>query len=1221
MQNQFNRRKGRQGPPVTIVPLPGQVSFRIICHVSSIGGFIGNSGAVVSQLRRETNCRIHCEEPVRGSDHRVILIVGSGSVERRFCLGDGEECEVSCAQEAMVRVFERVWEVEADREWGNACDGEEEEAYCGLLADTTQIGAVVGRQGKTIVRMRTETGAKIRILPPPQCGTKNDELIQITGGTLAVKKALVAVSACLQSCPPLDREPTPMSIPTVRPSRGASPDPHKEFFPHLSSLLPPMPANSVSAASSAQLSPMDAEGDSNLDSSSTQKEVVFRILCSNSAAGAIIGKKGAIVRAFQNQTGASIMFATPVTGSGERVVTISALENIESWHSPAQNAVILVFARSVEADIEKGLPGVSKGDAVTVRLLVASDQVSCLNGKEGRVLAEIIEVTGADVRILDGDLESHYSPENVVEITGEYQSVQNAIFQVTSKLRDYLLPPEGLREIRERNCYGTRETGPSLARQPTSSSSDTDQGSNLAKRMHPSHSENTAIPRSLNLQPKQTAGNGHSVATQDIDRGLTTFGGSLDHERSLDFLLPHELLNEVGGRSPSKGRSETTSGLLQSLGMSLDSDQENALRRAMGKLGLSDSDGSTLKSQILESVRKGNGLANPDGKGGLEIESVHSGKKSAVVKNTTVEMVVPEDVFGSIYGKNGCNLARLKEISGAKVEVHDPSPGETEGIVFISGSPDQTLVAQSLLQAFIQAAVKATLPKLNQIRHLQSHAHINNLKEASIFYSSLIRECTKKKALAHIKATHSHMIISGISFLRLGHKLVEGYLKCGRIFDARKLFDEMPERYIVTCNSLIASFVSHRKCKEALGVYQKMVLEGVLPDDYTFSSVFKVFSELDLKLEGRRAHGLAVVLGWGTMNAFVGSALVDMYVKFGNMRDAKLVLDRVAKRDVVLFTALIVGCSQQGEDGEALEAFRTMIREGIKANEYTFASILISCGNMGDLTTAALVHNGREEMAFSKIRIMIRGSVSPNSFTLSSVLRGCASLAMLKEGQQIHAIVTKFGLDRARYAGAALIDLYGKCGSADMASYAQNGFGHDALNMFNKMQDMGLKPNDVTYVSILLACNNAGLVEEGCHIFSSIKDNDSVELSIDHYACMVGLLGRSGRLEEAETLLNQVSNPDVVLWRTLLSACKFHGEVEMAERIRKRVLELSPADEETHILLSNLYASKGKWSQVIETKGAMKEMGLKKNPAMSWVDVNKEDIDENEKRLLVNQNL
>ncbi|XWS29606.1 hypothetical protein CRYUN_Cryun24cG0043500 [Craigia yunnanensis] len=692
MQKPYNNRRRRQGPPLKVVPLPGQVSFRIICHVSSIGGVIGNSGAVVSQLRRETSSRIHCEEPVRGSAHRVILIVGSGSMERRFSLGEGEECDVSCAQEAMIRVFERVWEVEEEREWGNACDGEEEEAYCGVLADTTQIGAVVGRGGKNIVRMRTESGAKIRILPPPQCGRKNDELIQITGGTLAVKKALVAVSGCLQACPPLDKEPAPMSTPTELPSRGTSPHQHKEFFPHLSSLLPPMPANSVSGASNAHFSSMDADTDSNLDSNGTQKEVVFRMLCSNGAAGAIIGKKGAIVRALQNQTGASIMFASLVTESGERVVTISALENLESCYSPAQNAVVLVFARSVEADIEKGLPsGLSK------------DLVRCLNDQGGRVLSEIVEVTGADVQILDEDLSQDCSPDDVVQITGEYKSVQNAIFQVTSKLRDNLLPPEVLNEIRARNCYGkVRETGtPPQVHQPTSSSLDIDQGPNLVQRIPPGLSDNTAGPLPVKMQPQQAAGNGRMVATKDVVRGSATLGRSLDLEKSLDFLLPREVLNEVEGRSPYKGGSETTcSGLLQPLGVSLDSDQENALTSAMGKIGLSDSIGCPPKSQLLETARRGHGLANADGRGSLEFGS---GKKSAVVKNTSVEIVVPEDVFGSIYGKNGCNLARLKEISGAKVEVRDPCPGESEGIVFISGTPDQTLVAQSLLQAFIQA--------------------------------------------------------------------------------------------------------------------------------------------------------------------------------------------------------------------------------------------------------------------------------------------------------------------------------------------------------------------------------------------------------------------------------------------------------------------------------------------------------------------------------------
>ncbi|XVE86879.1 hypothetical protein DITRI_Ditri18aG0071100 [Diplodiscus trichospermus] len=623
MQNPYNHRRGRQGPPFTIVPLPGQVSFRIICHVSSIGGLIGNSGAVISQLRRETSSRIHCEESFRGSAHRVILIVGSGSIERRFSLGEGEECDVSCAQEAMIRVFERMWEVEAEREWGNACDGEEEEAYCGLLADTTQIGAVVGKGGKTIVRMRTESGAKIRILPPPQCGRKTDELIQITGNTLAVKKALVAVSGCLQSCPPLGREPSPMSTSTELPSRGTSPDPHKEFFPHLSSLLPPMPANSVSCAANAHFSSMDADRDSDLDSNGTQKQVVFRMLCSNAAAGAIIGKRGAIVRALQNQTGASIKFASPVNESGERVVTISALENLESWHSPAQNAAVLVFARSVEGYIEKGLPsGLSKDTAVAVRLLVASELVSCLNDKGGRILSEIVEVTGADVQILDENLSPDHSPDNIVQITGEYKSVQNAIFQVTSRLRDNLLPPEVLNEIRERNCYGkVRETGRPQVLQPTSSSMDIDQGLNLAQRVLPELSDNSADPLPVKLQSRQTAGNERMVANQDVEQGSATFGRSFDHERSLDFLLPREVLNEMGGRNSYKGGSETcVSGLLQSLGVSLDSDQENALTRAMGKLGLSNSVGSPLKSQILETARRGHGLADADGRGGPALE-------------------------------------------------------------------------------------------------------------------------------------------------------------------------------------------------------------------------------------------------------------------------------------------------------------------------------------------------------------------------------------------------------------------------------------------------------------------------------------------------------------------------------------------------------------------------------------------------------------------------
>ncbi|XP_062100630.1 pentatricopeptide repeat-containing protein At5g65570 [Humulus lupulus] len=546
---------------------------------------------------------------------------------------------------------------------------------------------------------------------------------------------------------------------------------------------------------------------------------------------------------------------------------------------------------------------------------------------------------------------------------------------------------------------------------------------------------------------------------------------------------------------------------------------------------------------------------------------------------------------------------------------------------------------------------------------------------------SLIQQCIENKSLTKARLVHAHAIKFGLLGLSVGNKLTDAYLKCGCIVDTRKLFDELPERYLISWNSMISYYIGQGKCKEAILLYTRMVSEGVLPDNFTFSSVFKAFSELGLVNGGREAHGMSIVLGLEVSNKFVGSALVDMYAKLGKMKEAHLVADRVMSKDVVLLTALIVGYTQHGDGQKALKVFGEMIRQGINANEYTFASILITCGNVEDVTVGKLVHvlmvksglesvvasqtslltmyarcgliddslkvfknfscpnqvtwtsllvaliqNGKEEVAFSKFKEMIRSSILPNSFTLSSVLQACSSLAMLEGGKQIHAMVMKFGLDRDRYAGSAVVNLYGKCGSTEMArsvfdalveydvvsmnfmiySYAQNGFGHEAIKLFHKMKELDLEPNEVTVLSVLLACNNAGLVEEGCQIFDSINNNQQFELTRDHYACMVNLLGRCGRLEEAEILVKQVRNPDVVLWRTLLSACKIHGEVEMAERALKQVLDLSPEDEGTYVLMSNLYASAGNWNQVIEMKSTMREIKLKKNPAMSWVEIDKE---------------
>lgn len=548
-------------------------------------------------------------------------------------------------------------------------------------------------------------------------------------------------------------------------------------------------------------------------------------------------------------------------------------------------------------------------------------------------------------------------------------------------------------------------------------------------------------------------------------------------------------------------------------------------------------------------------------------------------------------------------------------------------------------------------------------------------------YVSLIRQCAVRKCITEIRRIQLHMTKSGFPHLSLGNKLIDAYLKCGGIDDARKLFDEMPQRHIVTWNSMISAYIRHRRSREAIKVYEWMLVEGVVADEFTYSSIFKVFSDLGLLGEGQKAHARLVVSGMELANVFVGSALVDMYAKFGKLRDARLVADRVVEKDVVLVTALIVGYTQHGEDCEALEVFDNMVIEGIKANEFTFASILIACGNLTDLSKGKLIHglvikfgfdsvvasqtslltmyskcgliddslnvfyqcvnanqvtwtamivglveNGREESALLTFCQMIRSAINPNAFTLSTALRACSSLAMFEQGKQIHSLVMKTGLDRDRFTVAALVDMYGKCGSIRTArsifdglvkldvvlvnsmiySYGQSGYGHEALRLYNQMPDLGVEPNDVTIINVLSACSNAGLLEEGRWIFSSVTRNPNIKLSRDHYTCMVDLLGRAGRLEEAEKLITQVKNPDVVLWRTLLSACRIHGEVNMARRVANCVLELEPGDEGTHVLLSNIYASTGNWSEVVMMKSAMREMRLRKNPAMSWVEADKE---------------
>ncbi|KAJ0443059.1 putative K domain-containing protein [Helianthus annuus] len=562
----LNRIKHRQPPPLT-------TCFRILCHASRIGGVIGKSGSIIKQFEHETSAKIRIDVPNPSSDDRVITVIGNTSVNRTMSFsnnnsynskdnnnssrdidcGESSEVVVSAAQEALVRVFERILVVAAEVNGGGLeCGGV---VSCRLLTDKSGIGSVIGKKGKVIEKIRKETGCKVRVLGQdklPACALPGDEMVEIEGDILALKKALVAVTRCLQ-----DRQ----YAPNAKKVLGG---PHHAVL-HETITNEHMDIPSV---------PSDRNTNPSIDIRASQHEIVFRMLCSNDRVGSIIGKFGTVIQALQKESGASISFKGPVSDCDEQLITISAMETLESRNSPAQNGVMLVFNR-----LEAGRPS-STGMITSARLLISPNQMGCLLGKRGSIIADMRKVTGAFIKIVGDDQVPKCALENdqVVLMTGEFSSVRDALYSVTGRLRNNLF-------------------------------------SSKMSKGHGARGAHVNLPRSME---------------------------GLKLSSSIDRPLP-----------PANSQSWIAADV---------------------------GTGSTF-------VKSGTELA--------------SGGRSAVVTGMSVEIVVPQNVIGRFYGENESNLARLRQISGAKVVVHKPQSGTTDHIVVISGTPDQTKSAQSLLQAFI----------------------------------------------------------------------------------------------------------------------------------------------------------------------------------------------------------------------------------------------------------------------------------------------------------------------------------------------------------------------------------------------------------------------------------------------------------------------------------------------------------------------------------------
>ncbi|KAH6789927.1 hypothetical protein C2S51_004933 [Perilla frutescens var. frutescens] len=628
----FSGAKRPKPPQPPLFIPPGHVVFRLLCHASRIGGLIGKSGSIIKQLQQLTNSRIRVEDPPESSDNRVISVVASPATTKRIKIcpvalncgeesngcdeiaGDGGEevwFDVSAAQEGIVRVFERVVEVAAE---GDAVAGIGGVVSCRLLVSKNQGGAVIGKGGKVVEKIRKDTCCRIKVLPVEKgfsSSSSMDEIVEIEGLGLAVKKALVAVTCRLQEFPPPEKT---RSYPT-RPLESESlPIQTVDLPMQRNPILQPTPSNYINHAWGGGASSV-SEKVSYMNSIIPQQEVFFKILCPNERVGGIIGKGGSIIKAIQHETGASISVGSTLTDCDERLITITAMESVESEYSPAQKATIVVFTRSMETGLVKGFGSDSKESPVSARVLVASNQVGCLLGKGGAIISEMRKVTGTSLRIIGGDQVPKCASENeeVLQITGEIANVQDALYKVTGRLRDNMFSTKILTGNRNRN------------------SSRTENGAYGVVRDHPAFGSHQSLADSDKAHE-------HKSLTQSMDHLAISI--------NKDRLLSPSSLTSMGNITATGGR--------------------------------------------LPSV-----------KGGAEIGS--GSRAPVMAKTMTVEIVLPDAVIGSIYGENSSDFARLRQISGAKVIVQEPHPGTTQRTVVISGTPDETQAAQSLLQAFILA--------------------------------------------------------------------------------------------------------------------------------------------------------------------------------------------------------------------------------------------------------------------------------------------------------------------------------------------------------------------------------------------------------------------------------------------------------------------------------------------------------------------------------------
>lgn len=469
---------------------------------------------------------------------------------------------------------------------------------------------------------------------------------------------------------------------------------------------------------------------------------------------------------------------------------------------------------------------------------------------------------------------------------------------------------------------------------------------------------------------------------------------------------------------------------------------------------------------------------------------------------------------------------------------------------------------------------------------------------------SVLKACASLAMLSLGKALHAESIKTGVEFdVTVGTSLVDMYGKCWDISSSRKVFDIMPERDIRTWNALIGGYMRNGDTESATSLFEDMQMRtsvtwNQIIDGFAKRGNMAMAKQLFDKMPGE----LKTVVTWTVM--------VDGYARFGEMEAANEIFKAMPKRNFYVWSSLISGYFKKGEVDEA-----TAIFDQMKLRNLVIWNSLI----------AGYVQNGLCKTALAAFQRMQFEGFQADEFTVVSLLSACAREGLLDTGKEIHEMIIQLKLHLNRYVLNGLVDMYAKCGDLNNAKlifentslkntatwnalilgYAIHGQCRKAMEYASKMVFTGEKPDSITFLAVLSACVHGGFVEEGLETFSKMEKY-GLTASVQHYGCVVDLLGRAGRLEEAYNLVKGMPiEPNEKVLGALLGACRIHSDIDMAELVLKEIEKLkcrsNSSDPKHYILLSSIYAASEKWEKAEGMRVALTNVGSQKTPGHSAV--------------------